>query len=240
MAPILGKKRFKLLSLSSMSFSDRVFPYKDGVEDSVIILKNAGHRKPVFCHIFWIVLFYFKYKGFPSKFTTKEDLKTLLLRFLWLTVHHAASNYPLLPYGGYVPIAPLKVFDDPTEEAKKNYAYHLPNATFTLVNCFFLDQWIVLWLHVFSFSTDFAICIYSRLFCYNLDHNFLEPYSPLVEVQSQVKQNLISSKSNLVYKVPHKFPNDSWLIKQYEIRQYLKNLKFWWRHSLVQSVCSRN
>ena len=30
---------------------NRIFPYKERIEDSVLIMENAGHRKLVFWHI---------------------------------------------------------------------------------------------------------------------------------------------------------------------------------------------
>lgn len=62
--------------------------------------------------LFYKALYYyfFQYKGFPKKFTTRKDLMTFLNRFIWLTVQHAACNYPLIPYGAYVPIAPAKLY----------------------------------------------------------------------------------------------------------------------------------
>lgn len=79
-------------------------------------------------------IIFFQYKGFPNKFTTRKDLITFLNRFIWVTVQHAACNYPLIPYGAYVPIAPTKLYYDPRKEAEINYAYNLPNATHTLVS----------------------------------------------------------------------------------------------------------
>ena len=57
----------------------------------------------------------------------------------------------------------------------------------------------------------------------------------------QVKRNLISSKTNLVYELPHKLPNSLRLriLGNQEIRKFQKNREFGWTHSVVPSLHSR-
>ena len=54
-------------------------------------------------------------------------------------------------------------------------------------------------------------------------------YVSTYPISPQVKQNLISNLTNLVYKLPQELPNDLSLASQ-EIQKYQKNLKFGCRH----------
>jgi len=72
-----------------------------------------------------------KYKGFPNQFTQKSEVSTFLTRFIWLAVQHAVNSYPLVPYSGYLPIAPTKLYDDDAIQ-EASYAHHLPNALVTM------------------------------------------------------------------------------------------------------------
>ncbi|XP_047136503.1 polyunsaturated fatty acid 5-lipoxygenase isoform X1 [Hydra vulgaris] len=71
-----------------------------------------------------------KYKGFPKAFTSKKDLSTFLNRFIWNPVQHAVNSYPLLPYSGYVPISPTKLYEN--LEGQSDYLSSLPNAAVTI------------------------------------------------------------------------------------------------------------
>ena len=58
-------------------------------------------------------------KKFPSKLKTRRDLSQVLTTLLWtFTGHHAATTFPILDYGGFVPNAPHKLFADADGEAK--------------------------------------------------------------------------------------------------------------------------
>ena len=60
-----------------------------------------------------------KVKKFPWKIEDKDTLKKVLTTFLWaFTGQHAASTFPLLEYGGFVPNAPHRLFANSDGEAE--------------------------------------------------------------------------------------------------------------------------
>ena len=80
-----------------------------------------------------------------------------------------------------------------------------------------------------------SLNIFHTVVNYSPGHNILELCIKCFCTGSnppQVKRNLTSGITNLVYGLPHEVPN--------EIRKYLKNLKFGWRLSLVLSPPSNN
>lgn len=58
-------------------------------------------------------LFSLKVKKFPASIKTKAALRKVLTTLFWaFTGGHAASTYPILEYGGFVPNAPHRLFAD--------------------------------------------------------------------------------------------------------------------------------
>ncbi|XP_020619515.1 arachidonate 5-lipoxygenase-like [Orbicella faveolata] len=52
-------------------------------------------------------------KKFPATIETKASLSKVLTTLLWaFTGQHAATTYPILEYGGFVPNAPHRLFAD--------------------------------------------------------------------------------------------------------------------------------
>ena len=55
----------------------------------------------------------FKVKKFPASIESKSTLKEVLTTLLWaFTGQHAATTYPILEYGGFVPNAPHRLYAD--------------------------------------------------------------------------------------------------------------------------------
>ena len=54
-----------------------------------------------------------KVKKFPASIKSKATLRQVLTTLLWaFTGQHAATTYPILEYGGFVPNAPHRLFAD--------------------------------------------------------------------------------------------------------------------------------
>lgn len=54
-----------------------------------------------------------KVKKFPASIKSKATLRKVLTTLLWaFTGQHAATTYPILEYGGFVPNAPHRLFAD--------------------------------------------------------------------------------------------------------------------------------
>ena len=100
------------------------------------VQKASPLQKFVFFYFFSSYI-HLQYKGFPKNFTSCKDLETFLTRFIWLPVKHAANSYPLVPYGAYVPVAPTKLYSDPSDT--KAFAHNLPNVAIALVRIVTVD-----------------------------------------------------------------------------------------------------
>lgn len=81
-----------------------------------------------------------KVKKFPAIIEAKATLKKVLTTLVWaFTGLHAATTYPLLEYGGFVPNAPHRLFTD-------------SNGTATFSNHMFGNKAVALVSRKFLFS----------------------------------------------------------------------------------------
>lgn len=60
-------------------------------------------------------------EGFPNRFKRKKDVMLFLTRFIWQIVIHGAVNYPLEPYGSFIPCGPSKLYKNTKREHNSIY-----------------------------------------------------------------------------------------------------------------------
>ena len=77
-------------------------------------------------NIYIYLVIIFQVKGFPSKITTKGQLKDVLARIIFTPLQHHAVNYPVVYYGGFIPNMPTKLYDDPQAPSNDFSVYNLP------------------------------------------------------------------------------------------------------------------
>ena len=75
-------------------------------------------------YIYLVIIF--QVKGFPSKITTKGQLKDILARIIFTPLQHHAVNYPVAYYGAFIPNMPTKLYDDPQAPSNDFSVDNLP------------------------------------------------------------------------------------------------------------------
>lgn len=70
--------------------------------------------------------------GFPHVFHTKYEIRTFITRFLWQVVMHAAVNYPLEPWGSFIPLNPSKLYRKSTTHKRRTIYDAMPDQATTI------------------------------------------------------------------------------------------------------------
>ncbi|XP_057301007.1 polyunsaturated fatty acid 5-lipoxygenase-like isoform X1 [Hydractinia symbiolongicarpus] len=71
-----------------------------------------------------------KFTGFPSSFCSRHQLSLFITRFLWYNIIHVTVNYAISPT--YLPMMPVKLYNDTAPNAAGKYAHFLPDSRVTV------------------------------------------------------------------------------------------------------------
>ena len=69
-----------------------------------------------FALIYYVLIFYFQFKGFPRMIETRDQLIDMVKRILFIPIQHSAINYPVSYYGAFTPNMPTKLYDPKTQD----------------------------------------------------------------------------------------------------------------------------